>query len=291
MEFVQLTDKTYYIKNHTNIGIYKIDDENVYLVDSGNDKDCGKKILKILDENHLKVKGIINTHSHADHIGGNKIIQDRTQCDIYAYRIEKCFTEYPILESSFLYGGYPFRELKNKFLLAKGSKGSDIEISLLDGLEFFPLKGHSFDMIGLKTKDDIYFLADALASEEAIKKYHVFLLYDVKEYFNTLDFLSNLKGKKYILSHTEELTDLSHLIDLNRKKMIEIMDKIYQFCEKNRTFEEILKEIFDSYHLVMDSNQYLLVGSTIRSYLSYLYEEGKLSYQCEKNRMTWKQIK
>ena len=45
MELAQLGEKTYYIKNATNIGIYKIDEKNVYLIDTGNDKDAGKKIL------------------------------------------------------------------------------------------------------------------------------------------------------------------------------------------------------------------------------------------------------
>ena len=102
MELVKVGEKTYYIRNATNIGIYKIDKTQVYLIDTGNDKDAGKKILKIVEEQGWKVKGIINTHSNADHIGGNKVIQDRTNCEILAYNIEKSFTESPILESSFL---------------------------------------------------------------------------------------------------------------------------------------------------------------------------------------------
>ena len=48
--------------------------------------------------------------------------------------------------------------------------------------------------------------------------------------------------------------------------MKEIIDKIYNACEKEITFEEILKYIFDEYNLIMNENQYVLVGSTIRSY-------------------------
>ena len=146
MELIKIGEKTYYIKNPTNIGIYKIDNENVYLIDSGNDKDAGKKILKIIQEQGWKVKGIITTHSNADHIGGNKVIQDRTNCKILANRIEKSFTENPILEPSFLYGGYPFKDIRNKFLLAKESAVIPIENNLPDGLEYFNLKGHFFDM-------------------------------------------------------------------------------------------------------------------------------------------------
>ena len=49
MELIKVGEKTYYLKNPTNIGIYKIDDENVYLIDTGNDKDAGRKILKIME--------------------------------------------------------------------------------------------------------------------------------------------------------------------------------------------------------------------------------------------------
>lgn len=288
MELIKVGEKTYYIKNATNIGIYKVDDNNVYLIDAGNDKDAGKKILKIIDEQGWKVKGIITTHSNADHIGGNKVIQDRTNCAILAHNIEKCFTEYPILEPSFLYGGYPFKDIRNKFLLAKESVVTEIDENLPDGLEYFTLKGHFFDMIGIKTSDDIYFLADSLFSEETINKYHLFFIYDVKEYLNTLNYLNTLKGKLYIPSHCEATSDISFLIEVNRSKIQEIIDKIYNACEKEMTFEDILKYIFDEYNLIMNPNQYVLVGSTIKSYLSYLFDEGRLNHEFKDNKMLWK---
>ena len=287
MELVKVGEKTYYIKNPTNIGIYKVDDENVYLIDTGNDKDAGKKILKIVEEQGWKVKGIINTHSNADHIGGNKVIQDRTNCEIFAFNIEKSFTEFPILESSFLYGGYPFKDIRNKFLLAKESKVTNIENNLPEGLEYINLKGHFFDMIGIKTSDNVYFLADSLFSKETITKYHLFFIYDVREYLNTLDYLSTLNGKLYIPAHCEATDDITNLIELNKNKIKEVADKICSICE-NRTYEEILKCIFDEYNLEMNPNQYVLIGSTIKSYLSYLYDENKLTYEFNNNKMLWK---
>ena len=290
MELIKVGEKTYYIKNPTNIGIYKINDNNVYLIDSGNDKDAGKKILKIIEEQGWNVKGIITTHSNADHIGGNKVIQDRTNCEIFAYNIEKSFTENPILEPSFLYGGYPFKDITNKFLLAKESKVTNIENNLPDGLDYFTLRGHFFDMIGIKTSDDVYFLADSLFSEETITKYHLFFIYDVKEFLNTLEYLKGVEGKFYIPSHSEATDDISSLIEINKNKVQEILNKIYDICKQEKTFEQILKTIFDEYNLVMNANQYVLVGSTIRSYLSYLYNEEKIIYEFKDNKMIWKQI-
>ena len=290
MELIQVGEKTYYIKNPTNIGIYKLDSENVFLIDTGNDKDAGRKILKIVNEQGWNIKGIINTHSNADHIGGNKFIQDRTNCNIYSYNIEKSFTEYPILESSFLYGGYPFKDLRNKFLLAKNSNVININNNLPDGLEYFPLKGHFFDMIGIKTSDNILFLADSLFSEETITKYHLFFIYDVKEYLNTLENLNNMKATLFIPSHCEATKNIDSLIEINRNKVNEIVETIYGFCKNEITFEEILKCIFDKYSLIMNTNQYVLIGSTIKSYLSYLYDENKISYEFKDNKMVWKQV-
>ena len=290
MELIKVGEKTYYLKNPTNIGIYKIDDVNVYLIDSGNDKDAGRKILKIIEENNWQVKGIINTHSNADHIGGNKIIQDRTNCIILNSDLEKCFTENPILEPSLLYGGYPFKELKNKFLMAKSSKVVSIDNNLPNGLEYFNLKGHFLDMIGIKTSDDVYFLGDSLFSQETINKYHLFFIYDVQEYLNTLDYLESLNGKIYIPSHGEVTDNIKDLIKANRNKIKEISDKIYDICVKKSTFEEILKQIFDDYKLDMNTNQYVLIGSTIKSYLSYLKDMGKITFEFKDNKMIWKTI-
>lgn len=290
MELIQVGNNTYYIKNATNIGIYKVDENNVYLIDTGNDKEAGKKILKIINEQGWNVKGIIITHSNADHVGGNKVIQERTNCEIYAYKIEKSITENPILEPSFLYGGYPFKELRNKFLMAKESKAKELEGNLPEGLEFIPLKGHFFDMVGIKTKDNVYFLGDAIFSKETIEKYHLFFIYDVREYLNTLELLKTQTGTLYIPSHTEATNDLNELITLNQNKINEILDKILNYCKNEMTFEEILKNIFDDYNLVMNVNQYVLVGSTIKSYLAYLKDENKVTYEFKENKMIWKQV-
>ena len=290
MELVKVGERTYYIKNPTNIGIYKTDEDNVYLIDSGNDKDAGRKILKIVAEQGWNVKGIINTHSNADHIGGNKIICDRTGCDILTFGIERSFTEHTVLEPSFLYGGYPFKKLRNKFLMAKGTDTKSIEDNLPDGLEYFELKGHFFDMVGIRTSDNVLFLADSLFSEETISKYHLFFIYDVKAYLETLDMLEKTEGSLFIPSHCEAADSIKNLIELNRNKVNEIAEFIFSICKNPASFEDVMKQVFDKYSLVMNENQYVLIGSTIRSYLSYLCDGGRIEYYFDNNRMLWKQV-
>ena len=80
-ELVQVSEKCYYINCPAKIGVYVADQDHVYLVDSGNDKDAGRKVRQILDKNGWHLAAILNTHSNADHIGGNRYVPgaDRMQ--------------------------------------------------------------------------------------------------------------------------------------------------------------------------------------------------------------------
>lgn len=287
MELTKLGEKTYCIQNPTNIGIYKLDDEKVCLIDTGNDKESGRKILKIINEQNWQVECIINTHSNADHVGGNKFIQDRTNCKILSSKIETAIINNPELEPALLYGAMPLNELNNKFLLAKESNCQVIDNNLPKGLEYFTLKGHFIDMIGIKTSDNIYFLGDSIFSEETINKYHIFFIYDVEKYLQTLDFLETLNGTFYIPSHVKPLTDLKELIKLNKNKINEICNAILNACQNPTTTEEIIKNIFDTYNLEININQYALLGSTIKSYLTYLNNQNRVEYFFKDNLLYW----
>lgn len=287
MELTKLGEKTYCIQNPTNIGIYKLDDEKVCLIDTGNDKESGRKILKIINEQNWQVEYIINTHSNADHVGGNKFIQDRTNCKILSSKTETAIINNPELEPAFLYGAMPLNELNNKFLLAKESNCQVIDNNLPEGLEYFTLKGHFIDMIGIKTSDNIYFLGDSIFSEETINKYHIFFIYDVEKYLQTLDFFETLNGTFYIPSHVKPLTDLKELIKLNKNKINEICNAILNTCQNPITTEEIIKKIFDTYNLEININQYALLGSTIKSYLTYLNNQNRVEYFFKDNLLYW----
>ena len=290
MELISVGTSTYYIKNNTNIGLYKINDTDVFLIDSGNDKEAGRKIAQILTANNWRLVGIINTHAHADHTGGNKFLQDRNNALIYSLGIDKSIIANPLLEPALLYGANPLPELKTKFLMAKPSIPNGDITSLPSGLSYINLKGHYFDMVGVKTSDNIYFLGDALVSIDTINKYHIFYLYDVKEYLNTLDYLETLDGSLYIASHVEATSNLKEIIAVNRAKIMEIIDLILNVTIEPVTFEDILMSLFNHYNLTLNLEQYYLVGSTIKAYLTYLYEEHKIIYTFIDNKMFWKNI-
>ena len=288
-ELIQAGSRTYYIQCPAKMGLWVPDGVHAVLIDSGGDKDAGKKVLKILDSQGFQLACILNTHANADHNGGNALLQQRLGVPAYAPGIDAAITTHPILEPAFLYGGFPPKALRNKFLLAQPSRCEPLtEETLPQGLTMLPLPGHFFDMCGFCTEDGVWFLADCLTSDAVIEKYHVQFLYDVAAYLETLDRVSQLEGRLFVPAHAEATENIRPLAERNRAKVLEIAELLVKFCREPRGFEEILQQVFSHYHLAMDFNQYVLVGSTIRSYLSYLLDHGRLSTDfTQDGRLLW----
>ena len=287
-ELIQVTDRSYYIQSPAKIGLVKLGGAEVCLIDSGNDKDAGRKVRQLLDTQGWKLTAIYNTHSNADHIGGNKYLQGQTGCRIYAPGVECAFTRYPVLEPSFLYGGYPCRDLRHKFLMAQESGAEELTREVLpEGFELIPLPGHFFDMVGFRTPDDVVYLADCLSSRETLEKYQIGFIYDVAAYLDTLERVKSLSARMFVPAHAAATEEIAPLAQENIQKVWEIADHILELCGTPAGFETILQKLFQRYQLTMNFEQYVLVGSTVRSYLSWLKDTGKLNAGFEDNRLLW----
>ena len=290
-ELIQISEQSYYIQSPAKIGLVKLNEQDVCMIDSGNDKDAGRKVRQLLYANVWRLSGIYNTHSNADHIGGNKYLQGQTGCKIYAPGIDCAFTRHPVLEPSFLYGGYPCKELRHKFLMAQESDAQELsQKSLPDGFEIIPLPGHFFDMVGFRTPDDVVYLADCLSSRETMDKYQIGFIYDVAAYLKTLAMVKSLRAKMFIPAHAAVSEDVADLAQYNIDKVLEIADKITGICQDPLCFEAILQKLFADYGLTMNFEQYVLVGSTVRSYLAWLKDTGRLNGLFENNMLLWQRV-
>ncbi len=288
-ELTQVGRQSYYISSPAKIGIYTPDCGSAYLIDSGSDKDAGRKARQILEKNGWTLRGILTTHSNADHIGGCRYLQQQTGCKVFAPGIERAFTEHTILEPSFLYGGYPPSDLRHKFLLAQECAAADVtDADFPAEVECIPLPGHFFHMTGYRLPDGTVFTADCVSSKETLDKYQIGFIYDVKAYLETLDKAASMDGRVFVPSHAEVCDSMGELARINREKVLEIADRIAALCDTPMNFEAILQRLFRDYGLTMDFAQYVLVGSTVRSYLSFLRDAGRLDVEFADGLMLWK---
>ena len=290
-ELIPVAPHTYYIQSPAKIGVVETSDGHVVLIDSGNDKEAGRKVRQHLDRQGWTLDAIYNTHSNADHIGGNAYLAKQTGCALYAPGIEAAFTQHPILEPALLYGGYPMKALRHKFLLAQESDAQPLTPEHLPaGFELIPLPGHFFDMIGLRTPDDVVFLADCLSSQATLDKYQISYVYDVAAYLDTLERVKEMHAALFVPAHANATEDIAPLAQYNIDKVNEIAGHILDFCTAPHTFEEVLQHLFTSYDLAMTFEQYALVGSTVRNYLSWLLDSERLSATFTDNRLLWQRV-
>ena len=287
-ELIQSVGSSFYIQSPAKIGLVKTGETEVCLIDSGNDKDAGKKVKRLLDSRGWNLHAIFNTHSHADHIGGNKYLQTQTGCKIYAPGIECAFTNYPILEPSFLYGGFPPKDLRHKFLMAQESCAQQLKEDVLpEGWEMLPLPGHTFEMVGFRTPDDVVYLADCLSSEETLQKYQIVFLTDVAAYLKTLEQVKCMQAMQFIPAHAQPTDNVAPLAQKNIDKVQEVASVILLICKEPISFESLLQRLFTRYDLTMTFEQFVLVGSTVRSYLTWLKGSGALKAEFDRNMLLW----
>lgn len=65
----------------------------------------------------------------------------------------------------------------------------------------------------------------------------------------------------------------------------------HRLCGEPLCFEAVLQRLFTAYGLTMTWEQYVLVGSTVRSYLSWLCDTGRLEALFENILLLWRKNK
>lgn len=287
-ELIRAGERSYYIDCPAKIGLFETEG-GVCLVDSGNDKDAGRKVRQILDKNGWKLLAILVTHSNADHIGGCQYLQKQTGCRVFAPGIEAAFTRSPVLEPAFLYGGFPPKALRHKFLMAQPSPAEDVSApGFPAGVGIIPLPGHFFDMVGYRTADGTAYIADCVSSAATLEKYGVPFIYDVAAYLDTLRRLPELEAGLYVPAHAEAVEDIAPLAELNLRHVEALCESVLDLCTEPVCFDELLGRVFDRWALQLTMEQHVLVGSTVKSILSWHLDAGRAETLIEDNRLLWR---
>lgn len=289
MEIRKIAGQVHYVPNPVNICVVYTKDSAV-LVDSGIDENFARKLCRLLEK---PAKFLINTHSHADHCGGNAFLKDKFSVHVLAPEIERQIIESPILEPFYLFGAAPPKELQTKFLMAKPCRVDETlepgTLTLQDvTLSIVPLAGHSPNQVGVAV-DKVLFCADALFSKGAIEKYKMFVVYDVKNFLQTLDLLERSKYDFFLPSHGDLTGDITELLNLNRKVVENVSNEILKLLKTPRTFDELLTKLLNGFNIeVKNLVQYVLYRSTVHAYLSYLSDEGYLERDLMASSLLWR---
>lgn len=284
MDILKVKGNTYCIDTGmTYIPFYKINNEEIIMLDTGLKKGERKGIDEVLESNNLKVRAILNSHAHIDHIGNNAYLKKKYNAIIAmsAYEAIICSSE---VNLKVYYGSQTLKEVKKNFghMVCK----TDIMIDknqeevLICGVNFriIHTPGHSPAHICSITPDDVAYMGDALISYEVMQGAKMPYAYILSEDMKSKAKIYDLKCSKYIVAHKGIYDDITKLIDDNIDFYENRAMRIYEAIDGAMTIEDILKAVIKSFNISVNSiDKYYTIERMLKSFVDYLYEIGKLN--------------
>ncbi|MBQ6600720.1 MAG: MBL fold metallo-hydrolase [Clostridia bacterium] len=282
-EVKHLKDNTFFYEAYTNVGVFRLNESEAVLIDACDHKRMVRGLDRELEAMGLKVKAVINTHCHVDHICGNRYFQDKYGCKLLCTEKEQFYIRYTEEEAEYYNVGLSVNKSTNPFY---GAESSEAEVicaeNLPEGFEIIDLPGHGFEMIGVRTPDDVVFLADSVLSVNTWENYKLPFFHSVNKAVETLGRVSQMKAALFVPSHNAPVEDIKELAEYNIEKLKEKKLLVFELCE-GRGFDELFALVMEKEGLTLKTPQYCMYAVMVRNLLQALIEDDVIHTVFENN--------
>lgn len=292
MPLTELASGVFFLASAVNSLVVENGQGGALIVDTGLDDSHARKLLAALAERGLTPSAILNTHSHADHHGGNTLILRRfPDLPVYAPPLEAAIINYPLLEPLYLFGACPPPELQNKFLLAPASPAQPIAAGqhTLGGVEveLIDIEGHAVQMFAVRVGGVLY-AADGLFGPESLQKHPLTFCADSAAQKASAKWLGRLEGIKVVLpGHGAPTTDLAELVSVNLAAYERVTAAVYQAIEGRAAgVDDVLEAVCRLLEIEMtQASAAVLNRSVVSAHLTELCAAGRAKLQMVDNRL------
>ena len=262
------------------------------IVDTGLDESHARKLLRDVMEAGLTPTAILNTHSHADHHGGNSFILKRfPELPVFAPPLEAAIIAHPLLEPLYLYGALPPKELRSKFLLAPSSAAQPLPAGMqtLGGVEveLLEVPGHAVQMYAVRRGGALY-AADALFGPESLGKHPLAFCADSAAQKASASGLLALQGVALTVpGHGDPTAGLAALVQANLDSLERTTAAVLAACQLGAaSTDELLARVCTDLGLSMtNAGAVVLNRSVVAAHLAELSAAGAVELNVEGNSM------
>lgn len=227
-----ITENTSYADIHgALVGIYALAPGKVVLLDSGG-RPC-PEFLEELDHRGLRVRAIICTHLHVDHVANNIALAQAHGAEIFATAENIAFSDFNPPRSMGMPGKGPVQAIP---------PGDFFEI---DGAPFgiLPTPGHVPGHAAVITPDGVCHLGDSVMSGEILARAKMPYMVDVDEAVASMESIRQTAYPYYIVSHNGVYpqAEMPALMDENIQKELDIYDLLRTIAVEPMEMEELVR--------------------------------------------------
>lgn len=290
MEMLHVLGNTYAAVGSTALlPIYKLNERDIVLIDTGYAKLDRAGLVNLLDGNGLVPKYVLCSHAHFDHTGNVRYLQERYGAKAILSLIEAGISvnpdSYRANYVALTYGKSRELFLEECFTADRVLRETDTSLEV-DGRTFgiLPLPGHSAGHLGFVTPDGAAYVGDCLISQSEIDgaklPTSMFIARDLesKAYLKTTDY------PVYILAHKEVVRReaLEGLIDRNIGFIQSKRAELLEVLEDGMTFSEWIGA-FCQRENVRTHNElkFSIVERNFSNFVSWLTDSGAVMVRRE----------
>lgn len=245
-KWTHVLGNTWCLNLHVTIPVYFLNDREVVLLDTGYAKLDRADLVTLLEEQNLRVRAILGSHSHNDHSGSHAYFQKQQGTEVILHEVEAAIvSDYSMMTVAYAPG--TIEDMRSHFsdLLLRADRTfcteeTDIEI---DGAVFglIPLPGHTPGHTGIVTPDQVFYVGDAVLSEAVLETAKLPSTRNWAEDIESKKRMMSAKYPKYILAHTGVYDQITDLIELNIADKVNRATQITSWIKESgpMTFNEI----------------------------------------------------
>jgi len=296
-ELVVLREGCGYLSGGVNAGVVWDASGRAVAVDTGGDRDAGRNLLRAAEGRSLRLVAVLNTHSHADHYGGNDyLVRQHPELEVWAPVLEEAVLRYPYLEPFSLYGARPPEALQNKWLMAKPSPVHHVYDTADAELEVagFRLRVHRADGHAVRQAavgcGAVCYAADAFFGPEVLDKYEIPFTHDVAGQLDTLARAEGWPYEVFVPGHGPPVPreQLPAVLEANARAVRRATERVRDAVGSGATSDEVVHRVATTLRSPpANPSTYFLLRSTVMAHLAYLLEAGELQWTLEGGTFRW----